>query len=1155
MRRTIKKRRMIKGARLRKTFRPIYRKTKGGTKSSEERKHRIKVGEPTKKKRGRPRKLVIVESLSKVQKAPSPSIAVSAKMSPINEKQDIKTKKEEIAEMKMSAPMPMPMPMEMILEETKEKKRWNEDFIDLLDKLANLMLKQGEAFRARAYQKAQETLMTYPEDITDPAQLKGLPAIGSTILEKLNEYVKTGTLRVLEREKNNPIYVLGEIYGVGPKKAKELVEAGITTLDQLRSRQELLNDIQRVGLKYYEDILQRIPRAEIDQYKHIFEEAFHRVEVPGSHMEIVGSYRRGAANSGDIDVIITTPKPEVFGLFIDNLKKAGIILPDGILSFGQSKALVVAKLPGAEFARRVDFLNTSPEEYPFAVLYFTGSKIFNTVMRSHALNMGYSLNEHGIYKMEGKKKGEKVARVFSGEKDIFDFLELRYQEPRDRVNGLAVLSGPSGSLPEGSALVLAPSLTLVPKTEKKEKREKTTTLKKGKPGIVSKKLISKPKLMLTTVKEESALEKDGEKEGKEDKETEAVKSQVKEYITAFKKHGISVLDALTEDQLISILSEADAAFHLNKTPIMTDNEYDIIKDYGSSKYPDNLYFLEVGTTVERNKVKLPYTMASMDKIKPDTGALGSWKTKYPGPYVLSCKLDGVSGMYSTEGKEPKLYTRGNGHIGQDISYLIPYLRLPKKKGIVVRGEFIIPKAIFEAKYRASFANPRNLVAGVVNRVSIDKEKIGDIHFVAYEMIRPEVKPSVQMEHLIADGFETVLYKVESTITNELLSETLVDWRAHYVYEIDGVIVADDKIYPRKESGNPDHAFAFKMVLSDQMAEAKVVNVLWTPSKDGYLKPRVQIEPVHLGGVTIEYATGFNAAFIQENKIGVGALVQMIRSGDVIPYIRAVTVPATEPMMPNIPYKWNKTHVDIMLEDAKSDATVREKNITGFFRGIGVEGLSSGNVARIIAAGYDNIPAILKMTVADLEKVEGFKTKTATKIYQGIQEKVASASLVSLMAASNLFGRGFSDKKLELIMEAYPNVFTETISDSEKVAKIAAIKGMATKTAEAFVQRMAEFQEFLVACGLESKMETVGSLIVVDMGHPLYKKSVVLTGTRDKELMAALKAVGAVLGSSVSKNTFAVIAPSLEEDTGKAEDARRLGVPLYTPSTFRTAFAI
>ena len=247
--------------------------------------------------------------------------------------------------------------------------------------------------------------------------------------------------------------------------------------------------------------------------------------------------------------------------------------------------------------------------------------------------------------------------------------------------------------------------------------------------------------------------------------------------------------------------------------------------------------------------------------------------------------------------------------------------------------------MFEQKYKSTFANPRNMVAGIINHKTIN-DSVVDLHFIAYEVIIPELKPSEQLNYLGTINVERVLYEVSNSISNEMLSNLLVEWRKSYIYEIDGVIVTDDKIYPRK-SGNPEHAFAFKMVLSDQIAEAKVVDVLWTPSKDGYLKPRVQIEPINLGGVTIEFATGFNGAFIKDNNIGIGTTIELIRSGDVIPHIKSVTVPADEPKMPNVPYKWNDSHVDIMLENASDDPTVKEKNITGFFRGIGVEGLSSG----------------------------------------------------------------------------------------------------------------------------------------------------------------------------------------------------------------------
>jgi len=98
--------------------------------------------------------------------------------------------------------------------------RLNEVFFELMEKLSDLMLKKGEPFRARAYQKAQETIIAYPDDIINPQQLKGKPNIGPTIMDKLNEYVETGALKVLEIEKNNPVNIFAEVYGIGPKKQK-----------------------------------------------------------------------------------------------------------------------------------------------------------------------------------------------------------------------------------------------------------------------------------------------------------------------------------------------------------------------------------------------------------------------------------------------------------------------------------------------------------------------------------------------------------------------------------------------------------------------------------------------------------------------------------------------------------------------------------------------------------------------------------------------------------------------------------------------------------------------------------------------------------------------------------------------------------------------
>jgi NAD-dependent DNA ligase len=325
-----------------------------------------------------------------------------------------------------------------------------------------------------------------------------------------------------------------------------------------------------------------------------------------------------------------------------------------------------------------------------------------------------------------------------------------------------------------------------------------------------------------------------------------------------------------------------------------------------------------------------------------------------------------------------------------------------------------------------------------------------------------------------------------------------------------------------------------------------------------LKPRVQIEPLNLGGVKIEYATGFNGAFIKDNKVGIGATIQLIRSGDVIPHIKSIIVPSSEPKMPDVPYKWNDTGVDIMLINADEDPIVKEKNITGFFKGIEVDGLGGGNVARIIEAGYDTVPKIIKMAESDFLKVEGFKEKMATKIYTGIQKKLEEASIVAIMAASNIFGRGFSDKKLELILKEQPDILVSTKTFGQKVAIVSAIKGMAEKTATTFVSKIEEFKVFLKEAGLENKLNIQQSSnldVDINQSSPLFGKTVVLTGTRDKTVLEILKKVGATQGSNVSKNTFLVVAKSADDDTGKAEEARKLDIPILSVDQFTKLYLV
>ena len=1000
------------------------------------------------------------------------------------------------------------------------KKRYNEDFIEILSELADLMTKKGEPFRARAYKKAEETIIKYPDPIYEPSQLKGLPGIGSTILLKLEEFVETGKVAALEKERNDPVNLFAEIYGIGPKKAKEIVDSGITTIAQLNENKSLLNDKQKLGLKYYEDILKRIPRSEIDDFKETFTNIFKKIAPPTAKFEIVGSFRRGAKTSGDIDIIITDENAtvktgeNVFESVINKLVKDNIITE--VLSKGKTKSLTLVQIKKDAPIRRVDFLYSPPSEYAFALLYFTGSKMFNTVVRQRALDLGFTLNEHGLSEIKSGIKGKRVDKDFPTEKSILNFLGLEYVKPEDRIDGR--------------------SLKFL-KAEQEPGTSLQHSLKEEVQDESPQKIKFVPKSKNKTLK----------------KKTE----NVEDTIEKFRSEGINLLNMLTESELSAIIEKANQKYYCDEEPILTDSEYDLIREYVLEKYPDNEVAKEGHTKcdveVSKKKVKLPYELWSMDKIKPSSDAIDKWLKKYKGPYVVSAKLDGISALYVNMDEGPKLYTRGNGIYGQDISHLIPKLIKKNIEEVAIRGEIIIDKNKFKEKYSKKFANPRNFVAGIVNKKTVDFDILKDLDFVAYEVISPSKKPAEQMKYL-DELYEKkyiskpVKYQVEQQISNEKLSQILIDWRNDYKYEIDGVIVVNDEIYPRPKM-NPVYAFAFKMVISDQVAETKVVNVIWTPSKDGYLKPRVQIEPVNLGGATVEYATGFNAKFIEDNKIGVGAIITIVRSGDVIPHIVSVIEPAKKVKFPDVPYKWNDTHVDIILDNKDDDKIVREKNIVAFFKNLEVEGLGPGNVKKLMETGYDTVAKILAMNLENYLEVDGFKIKTADKLYNGIKNKVEEASLVQIMAASNVFGRGFGEKSFNKIFEKYPNILVDDESKKDKIDQLLTVDGVAKITAEKFVEKIPEFLKFLKDANLDYKLDEKEVEQDLDTDHELYGKKIVLTGFRDKNLLDKLKKIGAEPSGSVTKNTFAVIVKDKDEDTGKADQARKLGIKIITIDEF------
>ena len=359
---------------------------------------------------------------------------------------------------------------------------------------------------------------------------------------------------------------------------------------------------------------------------------------------------------------------------------------------------------------------------------------------------------------------------------------------------------------------------------------------------------------------------------------------------------------------------------------------------------------------------------------------------------------------------------------------------------------------------------------MVNSKTINVDMIKDLDFVAYELIEPERTPYHQFHLLENFNFNVVQYlKIpkQNKLSLQQLQTIYKDWRHSYDYEIDGLIVCNNEIVPRI-SGNPKHAWAFKMILEEQIANTIVEEMIWSASKDGYLKPKIKIKPVKLCGAKITYVTVHNELWRRNNGIDVGAEIEIIRSGDVIPKVYKVI---KKVKVKNPPDNYNVVlkGVDYVLLNPHENSEVRMKELNLFFVQIGTQGLGKGNIKKIMDAGFNNVQDILNMKYEDFMKVNGFKEKTSRKILESIKQSINSVELPELMAATNIFGRGLGLKKLRFIMEAYPNILLEKETYNQKIEKISKLDGFKETSAKKFVDHIVDFIKFINITKLQHKV--------------------------------------------------------------------------------------
>ena len=323
---------------------------------------------------------------------------------------------------------------DIVIKDASPSSEKKSKIIKIFYALANHEKNNGRSFPAAAYYKSITGIKNLSDDSEITIKnLKAIPGLGAKLMGKIDEIMEKDTCDAYDKIKDivDPRTLFMGIHGIGPVKATKLVKDGFKTIEDLRNcdnLKEYLNDVQIKSLPYYEDLQERIPREEIVNHEKYLKQIIKIYDIPPGSIQfcIAGSYRRGTVDSGDIDILFSAKDKKKYSQFIEALRTSGYITED--LAVGPKKYNGICKY-GNNPCRRIDIMYTKPEEYPFAILYFTGSMEFNMKMRANLLERGLSLNEYSLKDNDTKKP---VNHKFAVEKDIFDYIGMEYVHPCDR---------------------------------------------------------------------------------------------------------------------------------------------------------------------------------------------------------------------------------------------------------------------------------------------------------------------------------------------------------------------------------------------------------------------------------------------------------------------------------------------------------------------------------------------------------------------------------------------------------------------------------------------------------------------------------------------------------------------------------------------------
>lgn len=597
------------------------------------------------------------------------------------------------------------------------------------------------------------------------------------------------------------------------------------------------------------------------------------------------------------------------------------------------------------------------------------------------------------------------------------------------------------------------------------------------------------------------------------------------------------------DKIVAKLEEANTAYRTGNA-IMSDKDYDEMVDLLFSYDPENEFFSKVGLEVidETRKSKLPIDMASMNKIKTIEDIQNWLRLKgisRNAEIVCTPKYDGLSLCHDEI--NTNTWTRGDGEFGQksDEHYKLiqNHLSLKSEPFSYTYGEVIMSKQVFADKYSTEFANPRNLVAGLLNSKEVT-EPLKDLQFIKYGAIPNEgfnFKTKSDILDMLNSGQEVkVNYHlfIAKDITEELLIELFRRWSTDY--EIDGIILEvndlslQESLGRETSSNNPCYARAFKHDSFEQRAEADVLGISWNISKHGLLKPVLHITPIKLDGVTVSNVTGNNAKFVKDMGLGIGAKVVVKRSGMVIPLIVEVlqTVDFVMPTVDGTDIDWNENGIELVTLTETDDQKLKQN--VAFFEILEADNVSEGIITQLWDAGFQTIEAVLNATKKDLESIDRFGKRKAAIVFDSIRKATTNVELSKLQHATGFF-KGLGSLRL---------VKLEDFKTKPTVEEVMKIEGFAETSAISYVNSYDMFFDFIKDLPITIKEK-------VEKGDSLEGKTFVFTGVRLPDMEKIIVENGGKVGSAVSRNTTHLVMKVKNSGSSKEKKAIDFGVEILT----------